>query len=141
MDPTDIYGRKPLHYAAQHGHLLICQFILENTIFKNPQSIGDKTTPLHLAASAGHWKICQLLFEHFGRLEGSWYGSKKDSKGNTPLHHAANHGHILVCWVILNNVDDKNPCNDEGITPFDLALKKCFFAICNLISSSDNMEL
>ena len=43
--------------------------------------------------------------------------------------------------MILDNIEDKNPLNDEGLTPFDLALKKGFFGICNLISSSNGMEL
>ena len=97
--------------------------------------------PLHLAATNGHWKICQLFFERFSKLKG--YGPKnpEDFKGDTPLHCAANYGHILVCWVILDNIEDKNHLNDEGLTPFDLVLKKRFFAICNMISSSDDMEL
>ena len=86
--------------------MLLCQFILENTIVKNPQTI-DKVTPLHLAAIQGRWKICQLYFEHFSDLWGYASKNPEDSKGDTPLHCAANYGHVLVCWIILDNIEDK----------------------------------
>ena len=43
----------PLHKAASRGHLFICQFIVENTRFKNPEICSGPTvgwTPLHFAA-------------------------------------------------------------------------------------------
>ena len=46
----------------------------------------------------------------------------KTSKKDTPLHAAARYGHTEIVEFILANVVDKNPVNEDGVTPFHAAL-------------------
>ena len=51
-NPKDRDDLTPLHLAAENGHIAICEFILNNVVYKNPH---NKTgwTPLHWAAGKG----------------------------------------------------------------------------------------
>ena len=66
---------------------------------------------------------------------------------NTPLHIAADKGHLDICKFIIDQVDDKNPQNKKGSTPFHNAalwvdpeeegnLCRGHFEICQLIFES-----
>ena len=46
---------------------------------------------------------------------------KIPNRGNTFLHLAAKAGQIEMFEEIFSESDDKNPANDEGLTPFHLA--------------------
>ena len=54
----------------------------------------------------------------------------KDNFGNTPLHYAARggrlqwHGRLAVFKYIIENTAEKNPRNNDGKTPLDLACAK-----------------
>ena len=56
--------------------------------------------------------------------------SPKDNFGNTPLHYAACggelqcHGRLAVFKYIIENTAEKNPSNNDGKTPLDLACAK-----------------
>ena len=43
--------------------------------------------------------------------------------GWTPLHCAADNDHLDVCKLIMDNVKDIKPKNNNGKTPFQLAIK------------------
>ena len=45
--------------------------------------------------------------------------SPKDEDWETLLHRAAKNGHLSVCWLVFENIDDKNPKNDEGCRGWD----------------------
>ena len=113
-------GKTPLHYAAEEGHLEVCQLLLERCEDKNPAD-GDGWTPLHEAADGGHLEVCCLILE------------KCDDKnppgkdGVTPLHLAAQEGELEVCRLILEKCEDEygtdnmdeytNPADEYGQTP------------------------
>ena len=62
-NPKDWLDSTPLNEAATHGHLQICQLIIENIDDNNPKGCLD-STPLHEAAKHGHLKICQFIIEN-----------------------------------------------------------------------------
>ena len=37
--------------------------------------------------------------------------------GETPLHYAAQGGHLKVCKLIIENVQDRHPKDNRGLTP------------------------
>ena len=37
-----------------------------------------------------------------------------DNDGSTPCHIAASEGNLELCRIIINNVNDKNPADNEG---------------------------
>ena len=46
---------------------------------------------------------------------------------------AAQHGYLAVCQLIIKNVEDKNPRDQNGRTPLHLAAENGHLAICQLI--------
>ena len=48
---------------------------------------------------------------------------KKVVYDETPLHEAGLNGHQEICQKIIENIIDKNPEDNEGITPLHLAVK------------------
>ena len=47
--------------------------------------------------------------------------SIQDIRLQTPLHFAAYEGHLEICRLLIENIDNKNPANHDGETPFDFA--------------------
>ena len=41
-------------------------------------------------------------------------GTAADNDGWTLLHYAAKKGHFKICKLIIENVDDKNPADNDG---------------------------
>ena len=115
-NPANEAGYTPLHLAAIQGHLNICKLIIEHREVsdKNPSNRHNGRTPLHLAASNGKLEICKLMADNV-------MSDHEDVNGNTPLHEAARNGHWEVCKLIARNVGNKNPVNNKGKTPLDLA--------------------
>ena len=54
-------------------------------------------------------------------------------QGKTVLHWAAENGYLAVCRLIIENVTDKNPTDQLGITPLHLATESGHLSICQLI--------
>ena len=44
-----------------------------------------------------------------------------NKNGNTPFHLAARKGYLNICELIMEHIEDLQPKNNEGKTPFDLA--------------------
>ena len=127
----------PLHKAAGRGHLSVCQFIIKNTMNKNPEICSGPTvgwTPLHFAARSGHVEVCRLIIKHAREA------NPETPNGLTPLHYAARYGHFEVCKLIVENVYDKNPRSQRVFhgcwTPLGVAEKYGHLAICRLIRSA-----
>ena len=56
-NPTNLFGRTPLHYAAKTGQMAICNFIMQNIEEKNPKDEHGKT-PIDFAAENGQLDTC-----------------------------------------------------------------------------------
>ena len=41
--------------------------------------------------------------------------------GETPFYKAADFGQIEICKLFIDNLVNKNPCNDDGNTPLHAA--------------------
>ena len=66
--------------------------------------------------------------------------NSRSNKKDTPLHVAARYGHTEVVKFILANVVDKNPVNEDGVTPFHEATKNGSLEICKLIHHAKNKD-
>ena len=82
---------------------------------KNYYVDSKGTTLLHLAALTGDYNLFQEIFVKFCST------NPADIHGNTPLHWAVESGHLAISNLIMKNVENKNPFNNEGIAPLDLA--------------------
>jgi len=98
VDPT---GARPLHLAAQHGHVRVAHALLEAGASANARW-GHDLRPLHLAAAGGHVRVVHALLEAGARVDAS------DSASFTALHTAAASGHPLVVRRLLLAGADAN---------------------------------
>ena len=117
----------PLHLAAESGHLSVCQFLIGKVENKNTEE-GSGLTPLGCAARKGHSAICHLLIENFVDV------NIRDMDGKTALHFAAENNLLSVCQKLIKVCD--NPEDDDGNTPFHLALMKGHSKVCELLADS-----
>lgn len=62
-DPTDSYGRTPLSYAAENGHLPTVELLLETGADVNLKDI-NRRMPLWYAAEKGHITVIRLLLDN-----------------------------------------------------------------------------
>ena len=128
----------PFYLAATHGHIELCQWIIEKLFEKYPDDIERRETLLHLpeysdkialfeAASNGHVAVCNLILAH---VEDK---NPKDTNGDTFLHIASREGELNICKLIIRNITDKNPSNDEGETPLHIFAKLDYLEMCKLL--------
>jgi len=53
-------GNTALHYAAQNGHVELCEVLVRAGVSYDARTKVNRT-PLHLAAQEGHLPVVQLL--------------------------------------------------------------------------------
>lgn len=110
---------EPLHLAAQHGHLAVVSFLLQQgfhpdygttTILSQQQqeqrisSPSSSSTPLHRACFSGAVGCVKLLLEHGADITAK-DGSFGD--GMTPLHKAVKGGRYLAVAVIVHHYQNR----------------------------------
>ena len=97
----------PVHIAAEHGNLNLCQHTIDRVDDKNPKDLREET-PLHWAAARD---VCKLILKNVSEK------NPKDVGQITPLHMAAAVKNLELCKLILLNEADKNPRSKGGNTP------------------------
>ena len=94
-NPVSHFGRTPLHYAAEAGHLSVVECILDRIITdKNPKDTEGRT-PLHFAARQGHVQVVQCIMDRIT------YKNPRDKRGRTPLWYATENSHTEVIKSII----------------------------------------
>ena len=53
--------------------------------------------------------------------------------GSTVLHEAAIEGHLEICKLIVSEVNDKNPLDNQGRTPLLKAIDRGHLHICRIL--------
>ena len=130
-----LWGRTPLHSAAEAGKISECKLIIDNVEDKNPQDNFGRT-PLHLAAFNGKLSVCQLIINNVKDK------NPKDKNGRTPLHEAAKLGQFKIFELIFENIEDKNPQDQSKETPLHYAAINGHLAICkHIISKVEDKNL
>lgn len=142
-------GSTFLHWAASKGLYDLCRTIVAGVEEKNPANHAG-TTPLTLAAIHGHLDICQLIIENqkgfknpgqqkmepldIARLivENVPEKNPTDESGLSFLHWASKTGQYDICKLLLGNIEDKNPAAIRGVTPFHVATMHGQLEICKL---------
>ena len=124
---------------CQHWHML--QREDENepelSLFHILVSEGDIELFKYVAIKVGYKHM-------FGTKKSRW-GNKKEY---TPLHEAASRGNFDICKFIIDQVEDKNPANKTGHTPFHIAADYKIdsskvvghFEICKLIFEATGFQ-
>lgn len=151
----DVYGRMPLHYAAQYGIVSICQMImirmqswgqfdLSNGIDALYWQDLDGFAPLHLGVIGGHPLTTQALLNIEGLSEAN--------NGKAPVcQHVTRSGEVLALATKANFVVivsllveagvDLNYQDDQGETAFHVAARFDRTACARvLLSGSKNQK-
>jgi len=147
----DHQGRRPLHWAAQQGHLRIAKQLMSHRADARAADARG-ASPLHLAAFEGHLPLVRALEKAapglaialtFARAQplhlaasrghtaivkhllrrGAAPGAR-DSKGAEPLHMAAYEGHLAVAELLMAHGAAAHTTADDGTQPVHLARKR-----------------
>ncbi|CAD5113494.1 DgyrCDS2656 [Dimorphilus gyrociliatus] len=131
---TDWLGTSPLHFAAQAGHLDMCEALLRAGISRDARTKVDRT-PLHCAAQEGHYDVVELLLKNSADIEA------KDMLQMTPLHWAVERGHLLVVHLLLRHQANTNVLNKFDKTPMEIALTNSRNDLAELLHSAQQNNI
>ena len=125
----------PLLLAPYYHQTKIYKLFFEHTRDRslpfNPPDSSDMETPLHRAVQRGNLEICKLIIGETQDIDQKTFWS-----GCTPLHEAAgypNPRRLEIFKLIFDNVEDKEPKDKDGRTPFHHAAKYGNLEVCKLI--------
>lgn len=125
LERPDAYERRPLHYAAMHGHAGIVSYLLESV---DPTATDmDGYTPLMHAITQGHLEVVRIFVTDKITLEPTAI-----SNDLIPLSLACQYGHVEVARLLLQRGAKVLP-NSEGLYPQHFAAKAGHEAICQLL--------
>nr|XP_031857790.1 uncharacterized protein CI109_006812 [Kwoniella shandongensis]KAA5524862.1 hypothetical protein CI109_006812 [Kwoniella shandongensis] len=125
LEKPDAYDRRPLHYAAMHGHAPIVSFLLHSA---DPSATDmDGYTPLMHAITQGHLEVVRMFVNGKITLEPTAI-----SNDLIPLSLACQYGHVEVARLLLQCGAKVLP-NSEGLYPQHFAAKAGHEAICQLL--------
>jgi ankyrin repeat protein len=114
-DLEDSFGRTPLSWAAQRGHIAVVQQLLGRGAEADPVDTSGRT-PLSWAAENGHTQVVQKLLK-----EGANPDLKDGNNDITPLSHAAFHGHVAMVQLLILEGADPEAEDGDGRTPLSWA--------------------
>ncbi|XP_059075641.1 uncharacterized protein LOC131041439 isoform X1 [Cryptomeria japonica] len=119
---ADKHGRTALHYAALHGHINLCTFLMNNCELKAKEKDRNGENLLHFVVNRGQAHIVYILLESTA-VRNLFY--LEDANGKTPLHKAAAIGDVDTMWTLLERVslldqrdtllEEKNTLLDERV--------------------------
>jgi hypothetical protein len=108
---------RPLHLAAQQGHVKMIEILLEAGAEVDHRNNLDETA-LHLACKEGHFDVVKLLLKSQASLE------MEEIDGLRPLHYAATKGSVDIINALLGAEAgvEVNSKSHNGATAFLSAL-------------------
>jgi len=110
-------GWTPLHYAAELGHIRICQLLIQAGADIRIKSNTYGQTALHLAVEFGHLECCKYLIQAGADIHA------KNEDGSTPLHLAVEGPSTDICLHLIEAGADVNARDEAGQKPVDLLLE------------------
>ena len=139
-----------LHIAVCYGRFETFRLIFENVANKNPRNaLGE--TPLqqaveeaHQAAVKGHqdvkkayFEICNLIISNVDDKNPEYHKynnlgvlSAGCVSGQTLFHITAGYGQVEICKLFIDNLINKNPCDNNGNTPLYMAARSGHLEVC-----------
>jgi ankyrin repeat protein len=126
---ADENGDTPLHAAARGGNAALVDLLIIHGASLGVED-GQGSTPLHIVAHYGHVNALASLLETCGGDEAM---ELRDTTGSRPLHLAAAGGHADVVRLLLETAAVPDATNNDGRTPYDLAVEHCQMGIAHLI--------
>ncbi|WP_425385309.1 ankyrin repeat domain-containing protein [Wolbachia endosymbiont (group B) of Schoenobius gigantella] len=102
-----IFGRKPIHIAAEKNYKDIIEFLLDKGV-----SVDDTSnygwTPLHYTASKGCLEVAKFLIDKGASI------NAQNVYGREPIHIAAEHDNKNIIELLLNKGVSVNEVDKDG---------------------------
>ena len=157
LQAKDVYGRMPLHYAAQHGIVVICQIIIASMQdwgqFEVTEGIDapfwqdtEGLAPLHLSVIGGHPLTTKTLLE-----AEDWRGAndrkaavrRQISKSGAVLALAAKANFVVIVELLVDaGVDINYQDEQQGETALHVAARYGHTEIARvLLEGSQNQNI
>ena len=101
-----------------------------------PLSFELQHSPFIIAVNSGNLYLCEFIAEKIGIRN-----LKKTKVLDNALLQASSQGNIEICKFIMKNLENKNPGDDEGVTPLHVAARcgkedVCRFLMDNLVDKN-----
>lgn len=131
LNASDSGGNSPLHIAAQHGHLPVCQWLIAVVGFSPDVKNKGGATPLHRSSYTGAVECMSVVIDalHNAR-QVLLAGDYSFGDGRTALHKAAAGGRPLAVLLLLEHLRRHDMIQDalssqdaEGLTPLQVAIE------------------
>ncbi len=129
----DTRNGTPLHFAVEHNHLDVAQFLLSHNADVNAVDLGG-WTPLHWAAFQGYKDAAVLLLANNANV------NAKDNNGRSPLRLAAAHDQASMVAVLLKHRADVNAKDNRGYTPLRSAEAEGYSVIAKRLRQHGGRE-
>jgi hypothetical protein len=106
LEREDLWGCRPLHFAAKGGSLEITTELLDVGAEVNAADTFGETS-LHFAARSGHVDVCELLLARGANI------NALSEHGMTPLVVSGQASHELVCRMLADHGGSAGGMADE----------------------------
>ena len=136
LNIPDIIGDTPLHMAADVGQAEACRVLLKYSNRELTLKNFLRLTPLECSVLKGCLQVFELLTNYTdGEINKTW-----DFGQTTSLHLAAHGGYTHLCKFILDRMNgNKNPQDQNGLTPIHNAVMQGHWETCQLLLSYINV--
>ena len=111
--------------AAEHGHLDILRYLIEECKFNVSKTSPENNTALDVATIFGHFDIVEYLIVECKcdpNKKEWWYSMK-------PLHHASEKGHIEIVKYLISECNCNVHEAAKGLSPLQYAAKNGHFEL------------
>ncbi|KAF4438202.1 ankyrin repeat [Fusarium acutatum] len=143
-DVRDGWGRTPLSYASEEGHVaLVTQFLsypVDPESRSDDDGLGSPRTALSHAARQGHAEVVTILLKE-GVNPDSTPSESGGELNRTPLSYASEAGHVSVVKILLEqkgvNPDSKSPTLR---TPLSYAAGAGYLVIAKLLLETKEVD-
>ena len=127
-------GKTVLHYAAQGGHAVLVEYLLQaGAEVDSANDAGE--TPLHYATALGHADVVRVL------LASSATVAVFDIDSNTPLHHAALSGDVEIARLLIGRGAEVDAANFYGYKPLDVAYRTESQEMCGYLEAQGGTRI
>ena len=131
VDVVTKLGKNLMHLAAEGNQPSMLIYLLTEE-HQSAQSVDENgSTPLHWACYFGAEEAVDFLLNLKVDI------NEQDKEKLTPLHLATNEGRENIVIKLLQKNADKNLANNKGELPIDIARKKNYKKIEEILSEED----
>ncbi|EFW99563.1 glycerophosphodiester phosphodiesterase gde1 [Grosmannia clavigera kw1407] len=152
LQARDLFGRMPLHYAAQFGFVVVCeavisrmqawgQFNVENGIDAPEWQDNEGYAPIHLSVIGGHPLTTKVLLH-----SEDWKGTNESkshvrmAKSSAVLAIATKHNHFVIVQTLVDAGVDINWQDETGETALHIAARFGHHRCAKILLAGSNTQ-